>query len=189
MRKTKLFLAASLAALVATPTFGQDPKPAPAPAPGVAAPAATKIKIPEGTELRIRFDDPLSSATNKTGDEFSVELEDDVTLADGTNIRAGYRGKGEVTGAEKKGMMGKAGELNLRLDYLRIGDARIRIRGQKGSEGKDGIGATVALTVLFGPLGLIKHGHDIEIPRGQKMIAYVDQDYTLDGPLPPPPKS
>jgi hypothetical protein len=37
----------------------------------------------------------------------------------------------------------------------------------------------VALTVLFGPIGLIKHGKNVDIPPGTPLTAYVDQDYPL----------
>lgn len=51
------------------------------------------------------------------------------------------------------------------------------------------MGFTIALTVLFGPLGLLKRGHDIEIKPGQTLTAYVDQDAEIDLPLPPPPEA
>jgi hypothetical protein len=37
----------------------------------------------------------------------------------------------------------------------------------------------VALTVLFGPIGLIKHGKNVDIPAGTPLVAYVDQDTWL----------
>jgi hypothetical protein len=37
----------------------------------------------------------------------------------------------------------------------------------------------VALTVLFGPIGLIKHGKNVEIRAGSPLTAYVDQDIWL----------
>jgi hypothetical protein len=37
------------------------------------------------------------------------------------------------------------------------------------------VGATVALTVLFGPLGLLKRGHDIDINPGSPITGYVDE--------------
>ena len=137
--------------------------------------------------MTIRFNDHLSSGKNTEGDKFSISLDDQVKLPDGTIIPAGYSGRGEVTDAKKKGMMGQAGELNVRLDYIRVGDGRIRLRASKGGEGKGAMGATIALTVLFGPLGLLKHGHDIEIKPGQTITAYVDQDAEIETPLPPPP--
>ena len=108
-------------------------------------------------------------------------------VADGTVLQSGYRGKGEVTSAKKKGFMGQAGALNVRLTYIRIGDAKVRLRASKGGEGKGAMGATVALTVLFGPLGLLKRGHDIEIKPGQTITAYVDQDAEISTPVDPPP--
>ena len=43
-------------------------------------------------------------------------------------------------------------------------------------------------TFLFGPLGLLKRGHDIEIKPGQTITAYLDQDADLAIPLAPPPQ-
>lgn len=162
-------------AAVAQPSAAQ----APPPAPSVTPPT---LHIPEGTELSIRFEDEVSSASATVGDEFTISSVDPVTLPDGKVLPAGFKGVGEVTAAHKRGMMGKGGELNVRLDYLKVGNTRVRLRGSKGGSGQDSTGATVALTVLFGPLGLLKHGHDITINKGQKIVAYVDQD--VDVPLP-----
>jgi hypothetical protein len=71
--------------------------------------------------------------------------------------------------------MGKAGELNIILDHVTVGDDRIRLRANKAAEGQSKVGTTVALTVLFGPVGLLKRGHDIDIKPGTPITAYVDQ--------------
>ena len=84
-----------------------------------------------------------------------------------------------VSNAKKAGMMGKGGELNLRLEYLIVGDSRMRLRGSKGKEGEGRVGTAVALTVLFGPIGLIKHGKNVEIPAGTPLVAFVQQDIWL----------
>ena len=39
----------------------------------------------------------------------------------------------------------------------------MRIQGSQGREGDSKTGATVALTVIFGPIGLIKHGKNIVV--------------------------
>jgi hypothetical protein len=171
IRTRRIAAALACATLVAAPTFA----------------SAATVKIPEGAEVLIRFDDKLSSASNTEGDQFSISLDDDITLSDGTVIKSGYRGKGEVTAAQKKGYMGKAGELNVRLNYIRVGETRVRLRASKSGEGKGAMGATIALTVLFGPLGLLKRGHDIEIKQGQTITAYVDQDAEIETPVAPPP--
>jgi len=53
------------------------------------------------------------------------------------------------------------------------------VRASRGKEGEGRIGATVALTVIFGPLGLLKRGKDVEIKAGTPITAYVDQDIEL----------
>lgn len=184
----KAYLIAAMCAALAVPAAAQTvtaSEPAPA---AVAGPAVAKtLKLQEGTEVEIEFGDKLSSATASAGDRFSIILSDSIKVGDVT-IPSGYAGRGEVVSADKKGYMGKAGELNVRLEYIRIGDTRVRLRASKGGEGKGAMGATVALTVLFGPLGLLKRGHDIEIQRGQAMMAYLDQDAEITLPLAPPPE-
>jgi len=147
---------------------------------------AAGIKIPEGTEMVVRLNDDLSSGTSTEGDQFSITLQEAVRLSDGTVLKPGYRGRGEIVKAKKKGFAGQGGELNIRINYIRIGDTRVRLRANKGSQGDTAMGATVALAVLFGPLGLLKHGHDVEIKAGQTITAYVDADAEVDSPIVPP---
>lgn len=143
----------------------------------------TSIVLREGTELTVQFEQKLSSANAADGDIFNISLADGIDI-DGVKIPSGYAGRGEVVNANKRGFMGRAGELNVRLNYIRIGDQRVKLRASKGGEGKGAMGATVALTVLFGPL---KRGHDLEIPQGQEMVAFVDEDAKIAVPVAPPP--
>lgn len=148
------------------------------------APSVTPamLHIPEGTKVSIRLEDNLSSQSSVTGDRFTISSIDPVVLPNGT-LPGGLTGVGEITGAHKKGMMGKGGELNVRLDYLKLGSTRIPLRGSGGGAGGNATGSTVALTVLFGPVGLLKHGHDMEIPKGTRFDAVVDQDVDVALPL------
>ena len=106
-------------------------------------------------------------------------LADDVKVGNVVVAKAGCKAFGEVSRAEKAGMMGKPGDLSVRLDYLKVGETRIMLRGTKGNEGQSGTGSAVALTVLFGPIGLIKHGHNIEIKKGTALKAFVANDVAL----------
>jgi hypothetical protein len=141
------------------------------------------VMLPEGTELKLQFNERLSSATNRQGDTFTVSLTEPVTLSNGVVIPAGFRGRGEVTAAERRGMMGRGGDLSVRLEYIRIGQTRVGIRANRSSEGQAAMGSTIALTVLFGPLGLLKRGKDIDIPRGQEIIAFVDAPTSIPLPI------
>jgi hypothetical protein len=92
---------------------------------------------------------------------------------------AGAKAVGTITHAKKAGMMGKAGELNMRLQYLIVGDTRLKLRGTKGKEGQGKEGTAVALTVLFGPIGLIKHGKNVDIKEGTPLLAYTDENFDV----------
>ena len=79
----------------------------------------------DGTDVDLQFATTLSSKTSSEGDPVTLTLVDDVKVGDVVVVKAGSRAIGEVTKAEKSGMMGKAGELNIRLDYLKAGDVKI----------------------------------------------------------------
>jgi hypothetical protein len=159
----------------ATAVPAQNAAPAPASAPSSAA----KLVLQEGTDVPLAFDEDLSSKTAVEGDPVTFLLTDDIKVGDVIVAKAGCRAFGEVTRAEKAGMMGKPGDLSIRLDYLKVGDAKVKLRGTKGKEGANGTTATVALTVLFGPIGLIKHGKNIDIQKGTALKAYVADDVGL----------
>jgi hypothetical protein len=172
-------------AVVPTPAAAPAPVPAHAAmpmapvTPPVSSDASGKYMLHEGTDVNLRFAQDLSSKTASDGDPVVLTLADDLKVGDIVVAKAGARAFGEVTNAKKSGMMGKAGELNLRLDYLKAGDAKIKLRGTKGKEGESGTTSAVVLTVLFGPIGLIKHGKNVDIKEGTALHAFVGDDVAL----------
>ncbi len=164
-----------------SPTTSQLAPAAPATAPAV--PAATdssgKLVLKEGGDVKLKFAQDLSSKTANDDDPVNLVLDEDLKVGDVTVCKAGAKAVGTVTHAKKAGMMGKGGELNMRLEYLLVNDTRMRLRGTKGKEGEGKVGAAVALTVLFGPIGLIKHGKNVEVKQGTPLLAYVDQDFNV----------
>ncbi len=171
----------SVAAAQSSPTTSQAAPPAPATAPAVppAADASAKLVLKEGTDVKLKFAQDLSSKTANDDDPVNLVLDEDLKVGDVTVCKAGSKAVGTVTHAKKAGMMGKGGELNMRLEYILVSDTRMRLRGTKGKEGEGKVGAAVALTVLFGPIGLIKHGKNVEVKQGTPLLAYVDQDFTI----------
>jgi hypothetical protein len=85
-----------------------------------------------------------------------------VRVPDGSVIPASHRGRGSVAAVHKVEMVGKAGELNVRLDDLRIGDTRVHLSGNQGGEGKSMQSTAIALSLLVTPLFLLRHG----VPEG-----------------------
>ena len=151
----------------------------PAPASLTAMDASGKYMLREGADVNLKFTQDLSSKTSSEGDSVTLVLADDLMVGGVIVAKAGDKAVGEVTKAEKSGMMGKAGELNMRLDYLKAGDTKIHLRGTRGKEGESGTTSAIVLTVLFGPIGLIKHGKNVEIKQGQPFHAFVSDDVAL----------
>jgi hypothetical protein len=135
----------------------------------------------DGDDVRLVFAQDISSKTAAEGDPVMFTLADDLKVNGVVVAKEGCKAVGEVTHAEHSGMMGKAGQLSIRMDYLKVGDTKVHLRGVKGKEGESGTTSTVVLTVLFGPIGLIKHGKNIDIKQGTSLTAYVSDDT----PLPP----
>jgi hypothetical protein len=132
------------------------------------------VVLKEGTDVKLTFAQDLSSKTASEGDTVNFLLAEDLTVGGVVVAKAGAKAVGTVSNAKKAGMMGKSGELNVRLEHLTVNGSRVRLRGNKGKTGDDKTGQAVVLTVLFGPIGLIKHGKE-----GTPLAAYVDEDVTI----------
>jgi hypothetical protein len=133
----------------------------------------------DSTQVVLKFGADLTSKTAHEGDPVEFLLDEDVKVGDTVVVAKGAHAVATVSAAKKAGMMGKPGELSVQLQYLVVGSNHVHLRGTKGREGESKTGATVALTVLFGPIGLIKHGKNVEIPAGTPLTAFVDQDIWL----------
>jgi hypothetical protein len=170
----------------ATPETAVTPAPAAAATPA-AAPVATsataplngKYELHDGDDITLKFAQDLSSKTATEGDSVNFVLDGDVKVGDVVVIKSGTKAVGEVTNAKRAGMMGKGGELSVRIDYIRVGETKVRLRGAKGKEGASGTTSAVVLTVLFGPIGLIKHGHEIDIKEGSALKVFLDDNTFL----------
>lgn len=152
------------------------PVAAPAPA---AAIIPTRLTLKEGTPVKLVLAKNLSSKTCATGDPVDFTVAEDLKVGDRVVVRKGAQALGTIAHAKKAGSFGKGGELTLRLEYLKAGDARVRLRGAQGHEGEGKQGAVVALTVAFGVVGFLKHGKQAEVKAGAPVDAVVDQDTEL----------
>ncbi len=147
---------------------GQDPSQAATP--------VDRIVVRDGTDVKLRFLEPLSSKTAHVGDPVTLELAEDLRVNDMVVVREGAKAAGEITTAKKAGMLGKPGDLAMQLFYLKAGDSKIKLRGTKGKEGESKVSTAIVLTVLVGVFGLMKHGKNAEIPAGTSITAYVADD-------------
>ncbi|HEX8071812.1 MAG TPA: hypothetical protein VF546_17825 [Pyrinomonadaceae bacterium] len=145
-----------------------------------AAPAAQDAKevvLPDGTEFEVETTEEISSKTAAEGDPLTFKVVDDVKVNGQTLVASGTLVKGVISNAKKAGMMGKGGQLGIRIESTTTVDGqKLKLRSSKGKEGGDKTGTTVALVVLFGPLGFLKHGKNAKIKAGTHIKVFTDEE-------------
>ena len=141
---------------------------------------AMSVSIPDGTELKIMTTEEISGQKVVEGDPLSFKVAEDIKINGRTVIAKDTLVKGTVAAAKKKGFMGKGGELSVRIESTQtVDEQKIKLRASKSGTGGDNMGSTVALTVLFGPLGLLRKGKEAKIKAGTVLTAYTDEAKTV----------
>jgi len=84
------------------------------------APETTTLTVPEATQIRVKIDDALDSATSQPGDHFQATLVDPVVVGDRVALPAGSTIEGTVSDVipAKKGLKESAGSLTLSFDRV-----------------------------------------------------------------------
>ena|SRR6266550_96208 len=137
----------------------------------------SEVVIPDGTEFAVVTTEEISSKTATEGDPLSFKVAEDLKVNGHVVIAEGTLVKGVVASAKKAGMMGRGGNLGIRVESTTTADnQKIKLRSSKGKEGDDKTGTTVALVVLFGPLGFLKHGKNAKIKTGTQIKVFTDEE-------------
>jgi hypothetical protein len=116
---------------VPTPPAAPATPPAAPPNASTTAPVNGKYELHDGDDVPLKFAQDLSSKTATEGDAVNFVLDGDIKVGEVVVIKSGTKAVGEVTNAKRAGMMGKGGELSVRIDYIRVGESKVRLRGQK----------------------------------------------------------
>jgi hypothetical protein len=188
MRKS---LSVILLPLFASLLIAQQPStpaassPAPQAVPAGPPPPHTLL---DGTPVKLRLSQSISSADAKVGQEVPFEVIEDLKVDDIVVLSKGATAVANVTEAEHKKSMGRAGKLNMAISYARLADnEKAALRAVKEAKGGGHVGAMtgaiVATSIVFfpaAPLFLFIHGKDITIPQGTEITAFVDGDMHLD---------
>jgi hypothetical protein len=160
------------------------PAAVPAPAPRVPVPHT----LLDGTPVKLRLSENLTSATAKAGDQVPFEVTDDV-LVDGVAVIAkGGAALATVTDANPKRRMGRGGKLDVNVDSARLLDGeKVQLRASQENQGGGHVGAMtgamVGTAIVFfpaAPLFLFMHGKDVTIPQGTEITAFVEGDMKLE---------
>ena len=142
----------------------------------------------DGTPVKLRLSETISSAEAKVGQEIPFEVVEDISVDQVVVLPKGSTAIATVTEADHKKSMGRAGKLNIAISYARLKDQeKVALRAVKDSKGGGHIGAMtgaiVATSIIFfpaAPLFLFVHGKDISLPQGTEITAFVEGDMHLD---------
>jgi hypothetical protein len=195
-RPLALFLAVYLAAGI--PTLAQTNTALPAasavPAGDSAATASAPVVVAtpntllDGTAVKLRLAENLTSATAKPGDQVPFEVTEEVDVDGVLVVAKGAQAIATVTDASPKKSMGRGGKLDVNVDSVRLIDGeKAQLRASQDNKGGGHVGAMtgamVATAIVFfpaAPLFLFVHGKDVVIPQGTEVTAFVQGDMKLD---------
>ncbi len=174
--------------------FAQQSAPNPSAATQTSAPStepprpALANTLMDGTVVKLRLGETISSADAHVGQQVPFEITEDVVVQGVTIIPKGSPAIATVTTAESKKRMGRGGKLDVNMDSTRLIDgSKVQLRAVKDGKGGGHVGAMtgamVATSIVFfpaAPLFLFMHGKDITIPKGTEVTAFVQGDTKLD---------
>ena len=159
----------------------------PAPATATAPRPPLAFGLTEDTPVKIKLTRTMSSKDAKADEKVDFEVLEDIKVGDVIIVQHGAMAIGTVTEAQPKRRMGRAGKLNINIDYVQLVDGeKVPLRAVKGGSGGSHTGAMtgamVATGILFfpaAPFFLFMHGKDITIPKGTEITAYIAADTPL----------
>ena len=148
----------------------------------------TAFVLEDGTPIKLRLSQTVSSADARVNDRVEFEVLEDVLIGEVVVIPKGGAALGTVTEAVPKRRMARGGKLEIVMDSVRLVDGqKAALRAVK--EGKGGghtggmtIGIVAAAVVFWpaAPLFLLMHGKDITFPKGTDVPTFINGDMKLD---------
>lgn len=150
--------------------------------------ATAQVVIPDGTRLRVRLDQSISSASADEGQIVELSVAEAIKVAEQIVIPEGARVTGTVTQAQERRRMGRAGKLDFSIDRVRAVDGewvplRYTLNKKNGESHAVRTGViTAGVAVVFwpaAPVVLLMKGKDTTINKGVTFDAFTDQNHAL----------
>lgn len=152
-----------------------------------AAPVSAFV-LEDGTPIKLRLSQTVSSADAHVNDRVEFEVLEDVLVNNIVVVPKGGTALGTVTEAVPKRRMARGGKLEIVMESVRLVDGqKAALRAVKDAKGGGHTGGMtigiVAAAVVFwpaAPLFLLMHGKDITFPKGTDVPTFVSGDMKLD---------
>ncbi len=141
-----------------------------------------RLTIPDGTPIKLRLSESVSSAHAHPGDQLDFVVVRDVNVGGFTVISAGTVAHGSVTGVKGKRFLGIGGKVALKLDTVALvnGD-QIGLRAHMNVKGRSRTKLMAAAMVATGliflpatPVFLLTRGHDSTVVKSTEITAQID---------------
>jgi hypothetical protein len=154
----------------------------------VAAIGQTQTIIPEGTKVKVRLEQQLSSSTAEEGQIVQFTVVDNVVLNDQTVVPQGANVSGTVVQAVPKRRMGRTGKLDFSIEKITASDGGfipVRYTMLKKEGGNTSVSTgliTAGVAVLFWPAApfvLLRKGKDTTFQKGMVYEVFTDAAYTM----------
>ena len=139
-----------------------------------------QIKLQEGTEVSVAFQQDVSSKYAEPGDEIPIKLLADIAVGGVVLVKAGAVGKAFVKSVEPAGKPGTPGKIALELiqldpdSYESLDDKVIKLQAKDGPITAEGKGKKLLSYLLI--FGLFIKGTQAELPADQPIPAVVAED-------------
>jgi hypothetical protein len=165
---------------------------------------ARELRLPAGTEVVVRLEQPLSSRSARREDRIEATVLHPVRVGNAAAVPAGSRVRGVVLDAVPAERPSRGGRLELQFDALYLERERIDIRGRvvsledsktEETAKKAGIGAVlggVLGSILGGRKGAVvgvivggggavvaSKGEDIDLPEGSVVVIRLDREVVV----------
>jgi len=151
---------------------------------GADSSAVRAVTLPEGTEFSVVTVDEINGKSASKGDIVKLTMPAPIAIDNIVVVGKDAYVRGEVADVKHAGHFGRGGSLSLMVTSVTAIDGQhIPLRASRSKAGKDHTGATVALTVLFGPLGLLKHGNDVVYKPGTDVKVFTDSTVVVHVPI------
>ena len=161
-----------------------------------ASASLAQVTLPEGTKVRVRLEQQLSSATAEEGQPVQLAVTEDIKVGDTPVIAQGATCVGTITQAVPKRRMGRTGKLDFSIERCNAVDGApvplrySAIKKEGGSHGARTGALTAGAAIVFwpaAPVFLLMKGKDVTVNKGIIIDVFTDQRFVLKPPPAPAP--